>query len=79
MVCNMPPDGHAGGDVGPTSECAPADPTHVSRRYHEKDILAEAQVLFPATMVARDLYRYIRRIKRMAGDLKSQRQPSRRS
>lgn len=32
--------------------------THVSRRYHEKDILAEAQALFPATMVARDLYRY---------------------
>jgi ribonuclease Z len=33
--------------------------THVSRRYHEKDILAEAQAIFPATMVARDLYRYI--------------------
>ncbi len=33
--------------------------THVSRRYHEKDILAEAQATFPATMVARDLYRYI--------------------
>jgi len=33
--------------------------THVSRRYHEKDILAEAQATFPATMVARDLYRFI--------------------
>ena len=32
--------------------------THVSRRYHEKDILAEAQAVFPATVVARDLYRY---------------------
>jgi ribonuclease Z len=32
--------------------------THVSRRYHEKDILAEAQAVFPATIVARDFDRY---------------------
>jgi len=32
--------------------------THVSRRYHEKDILAEAQAMFPATVVARDFDRY---------------------
>jgi len=32
--------------------------THVSRRYHEKDILAEAQAIFPATVVARDFDRY---------------------
>jgi ribonuclease Z len=32
--------------------------THVSRRYHEKDILAEAQGVFPATVVARDFDRY---------------------
>lgn len=32
--------------------------THVSRRYHEKDILAEAQAIFPATAVARDFDRY---------------------
>jgi ribonuclease Z len=32
--------------------------THVSRRYHEKDILAEAQIVFPATVVARDFDRY---------------------
>ncbi len=29
--------------------------THVSRRYREKDILAEAQAVFPAAVVARDL------------------------
>lgn len=29
--------------------------THVSRRYREKDILAEAQAVFPETVVARDL------------------------
>jgi ribonuclease Z len=36
--------------------------THVSRRYHEKDILAEAQAIFPATVVARDFdhYRVVR-------------------
>lgn len=28
--------------------------THVSRRYRERDILAEAQAIFPATVVARD-------------------------
>jgi ribonuclease Z len=32
--------------------------SHVSRRYHEKDILAEAQAIFPATVVARDFDRY---------------------
>jgi len=32
--------------------------THVSRRYQEKDILAEAQTIFPATVVARDFDRY---------------------
>jgi ribonuclease Z len=32
--------------------------THVSRRYHEKDIMAEAQAIFPATVVARDFDRY---------------------
>jgi ribonuclease Z len=32
--------------------------THVSRRYHEKDILAEAQMIFPETVVARDFDRY---------------------
>jgi ribonuclease Z len=33
--------------------------THVSRRYHEKDVLAEAQAVFPHTVVARDFDRYI--------------------
>jgi ribonuclease Z len=28
--------------------------THVSRRYREKDVLAEAQAFFPNTSVARD-------------------------
>jgi ribonuclease Z len=28
--------------------------THISRRYRERDVLAEAQVIFPNTMVARD-------------------------
>lgn len=28
--------------------------THLSRRYHERDVLAEAQAIFPATYVARD-------------------------
>jgi ribonuclease Z len=28
--------------------------THVSRRYRERDILAEAQAIFPNTIVARD-------------------------
>ncbi len=32
--------------------------THVSRRYHERDILAEAQAIFPATSVARDFDHY---------------------
>jgi ribonuclease Z len=32
--------------------------THVSRRYHEKDIIAEAQAIFPAAVVARDFDRY---------------------
>ena len=28
--------------------------THVSRRYRERDIIAEAQRIFPNTVVARD-------------------------
>jgi ribonuclease Z len=32
--------------------------THVSRRYHERDVLAEAQGIFAQTMVARDFDRY---------------------
>jgi ribonuclease Z len=28
--------------------------THLSRRYREKDVLAEAQAVFPNTVVARD-------------------------
>ncbi len=32
--------------------------THVSRRYHEKDILTEAQTVFPETTVARDFDRF---------------------
>jgi ribonuclease Z len=28
--------------------------THISRRYRERDVLAEAQAVFPATLVARD-------------------------
>jgi ribonuclease Z len=32
--------------------------THVSRRYHERDILAEAQAIFPAAVVARDFDRF---------------------
>ncbi len=32
---------------------------HVSRRYHERDILAEAQAIFPNVSVARDFDRYM--------------------
>ncbi len=32
--------------------------THISRRYKEKDILAEAQSVFPNTIIARDLAKY---------------------
>ena len=32
--------------------------THISRRYREKDILAEAQSVFPATEVARDFSQF---------------------
>jgi ribonuclease Z len=32
--------------------------THVSRRYRERDILAEAQAVFPSTLVARDFDTY---------------------
>ncbi len=32
--------------------------SHVSRRYHERDILSEAQAIFPSTVVARDFYRF---------------------
>jgi len=28
--------------------------THLSRRYRERDVLAEAQAVFPNTVVARD-------------------------
>jgi ribonuclease Z len=28
--------------------------THISRRYREKDVLAEASAIFPETVVARD-------------------------
>lgn len=33
--------------------------THVSRRYHERDIIAEAQAVFPSAIVARDLDHYV--------------------
>jgi len=32
--------------------------THISRRYREKDVLAEARAIFPNTVVARDLEMY---------------------
>jgi ribonuclease Z len=32
--------------------------THVSRRYPEREVLAEARALFPATLVARDFDHY---------------------
>lgn len=32
--------------------------THISRRYHDQEILAEAQAIFPNTTVARDLDRF---------------------
>jgi ribonuclease Z len=32
--------------------------THLSRRYREKDVLAEAKAIFANTVVARDLDRY---------------------
>jgi ribonuclease Z len=32
--------------------------THVSRRYPERDVLAEARVIFPETLVARDFDHY---------------------
>ena len=38
--------------------------THISRRYHERDVLEEAREIFPNTVVARDLDQYsIRRGK----------------
>lgn len=33
--------------------------THVSRRYRERDIKAEARAIFPATLLARDFDRYV--------------------
>ena len=33
--------------------------THISRRYREREILAEAQSIFPRTSVARDLEQHI--------------------
>ena len=32
--------------------------THISRRYREKDVLAEAQAIFPDAIVARDFDHY---------------------
>jgi ribonuclease Z len=32
--------------------------THLSRRYRERDVLAEAQAVFPETVVARDFDRF---------------------
>ncbi len=32
--------------------------THISRRYREKDVIAEAQAIFPNTVVARDFDNY---------------------
>jgi ribonuclease Z len=32
--------------------------THISRRYREKDVLQEAQAVFPDTAVARDFDAY---------------------
>lgn len=40
--------------------------THISRRYREKDVLAEAQSIFPNTVVARDFDNY--QIKRENND-----------
>jgi len=42
--------------------------THISRRYREKDILEEAQAIFPNTVVARDLAHY--QIKKQAQTVK---------
>lgn len=33
--------------------------THISRRYHEREMIAEAQAVFPNTLVARDLDHYV--------------------
>jgi ribonuclease Z len=33
--------------------------THISRRYREKDVLAEAQSVFPGAVVARDFDNYV--------------------
>ena len=40
--------------------------THISRRYREKDVLAEAQAIFPNTSVARDFDTF--QIKRETGE-----------
>jgi ribonuclease Z len=42
--------------------------THISRRYREKDVIAEAQSIFPNTVVARDFDTY--QIKRDSEDAK---------
>ncbi len=39
--------------------------THISRRYREKDVLAEAQSVFPNSTVVRDFDNYL--VKRATG------------
>ena len=38
--------------------------THISRRYRERDILAEARAIFPEARLARDLDHYIVKTRR---------------
>ncbi|MGV2436344.1 MAG UNVERIFIED_CONTAM: hypothetical protein LVT10_16840 [Anaerolineae bacterium] len=39
--------------------------THISRRYHEREVRDEARAIFPNTIVARDLEQY--QVKRNSG------------